>query len=116
MDLIEKYLGEAKKISKAITNRINKLNKYIERANKADIYAVEPDSTWEEAYKFKPITIKGNFLYIEYDAPYSSTSKKNKERFNLNSEDALEDAKWQLNWVLRALKKGYKEEGATWKA
>lgn len=116
MSLLDKYLTEAKakKIPKAVVNTVKKLNNYITRANKDDVFAVEPDSTWETAYEFKPITIKGNFLHIEWTEPYGK--KKDKERFNLNNDDGLSDGKWQLNWVLRALKKGYKEEGKTWKA
>ncbi len=107
----ENYLGEAKS-HKAIENRVKKLNAYIDRANKDDVLAIEPDSTWEEPYEFKPIQIKGNFIYFEWTEPYKK-NKKNKERFNLNNEDHEDDIKYQLNWVLKALKKGYKEDGKT---
>ena len=36
-----------------------------------------------------------------------------KERYNLNNEDHADDIKYQLGWVLKAIKKGYKEDGKT---
>jgi hypothetical protein len=106
------FLTEAPKISKAITNQVAKVNKYIAKHKKDDIYALEPDSTWEEMYEFDPVVIKGQFLYIIYNE-VSKRGKKVKDRYNLNNEDSLGDAKWNLNWIVRSIKRGYKSEGQT---
>jgi hypothetical protein len=115
-ETVEKYLYEAKS-TKAIENRVKKVNGYIAQAKKDDISAVEPDSTWESVYDFEPIEIKGNFIYFKWAEPYarSSKDKNQKERYNLNNEDHLEDVKYMFNWVTRAIKKGYREEGKTFK-
>lgn len=116
-ETVDKYLGEAKS-TKAVENRVKKLNGYIAQAKKDDVSAVEPDSTWESVYDFEPIEIKGKFIYFQWKEPYarSAKDKNKKERYNLNDEMHDEDIKYMLNWVLRAIKKGYKEEGQTFKA
>ena len=38
----------------------------------------------------------------------TSDYKHKKETFAINNEMVMDDLKWQFNWVLRAIKKGYK--------
>jgi hypothetical protein len=104
--------------SKAILNRVKKVNGYIERALKDEVYGIEPDSTWESAYEFEPIEIKGNFIYFKWKEPYDWTSKGKikKERYSLTNELHEDDIKYMFSWITKSLKKGYKQEGKSFKA
>ena len=94
---------------KAVKKLIDKVNRYIAKSNKDDVLAVEPDSTWESAYEFKPVKMSGKNVVFEYTEPYGN--KKNRERFNYENDE--DDLKWQFRWVIRAIKKGYKTDGLT---
>jgi len=104
MKNISQYL-KTSKVPTAIENMVKKVNEEIKKANSDDVYAIEPDSTWETGYEFHPVVIKGNFLYIEH-IEISNPKKIIKDRYNLKE---IDDVKWQLNWITRAIKKGYRE-------
>ena len=95
-----------------MAKKVQTVNKYIAKHRKDDIYAIEPDSTWEEPYEFSPIVVKGKFIYFQWAEPYKK-GKKQKERYNINDEMHEDDIKYMFNWVIKAIKKGYREEGQT---
>lgn len=103
MNKVAVYLQAGKK---QIENKVLQLNKHIEKANRDDILAIEPDSTWESTYKFQPVLIKGNWIHIEYT---DESKRRTKDKYKIDDPDA----NWNLNWILRSLKKGYKAEGKT---
>ena len=93
----------------ATINRIKKANFYIEEAKKADILAIEPDSTWESEYQFTEIKVSENCFTIKYRDIHK---KKNcSDRHYVTNPDSLSDAHWSLSWVVRCIKKGFKAEG-----
>lgn len=86
------------------------IKKLIDQANllisqSEDGRGIEPDGTWESIYEFKPITIKGRFVYVEYSEPLRGTNKKTKDRYNISDYDIVE----VLRWVIRAVKKSIKK-------
>jgi hypothetical protein len=93
---------------KSVQNRIDKVNKYIAKANQDDVWAIEPDSTWEEPYEFEPVKMSGKNVIFKWKEPVGN-GKKGSERINYERDE--DDLKWQFNWVLRAIRKGYKSEG-----
>ena len=95
----------------AVKKYIDNVNKYIAKARKDDIPAVEPDSTWETAYEFEPVTISRKSVVFKWSEVYGG--KKDKEIINYTDEMKTDDLKWQFHWVIRSIKKGYKEEGKT---
>lgn len=96
---------------RAVQKQIDTVNKYISKARKDDIPAVEPDSTWETAYEFEPVKIVRKSVLIQWKEVYGG--KRGKELINYTNDMTVDDLKWQLRWVIRAIKKGYKEEGQT---
>lgn len=85
------------------------IKKLIDQANlligqSEDGIGIEPDGTWESVYEFKPITVKGRFVYVEYSEPYEK-NKKTKDRYAISDYDIVE----VLRWVIRAVKKGIKK-------
>lgn len=91
-----------------INNRIKKLNKLIDKAKKDDIWAIDPDSTMEFVYEFKPIETKGKYLYFVYTEPFRN-DKLNRDRFDMTDYGQLLDIEENFKWVERAIKKGYKD-------
>lgn len=99
---------------RAIAKKVATVNKYIKKHLKDDIYALEPDSTWESAYEFKPVEVKGKYVYFQWVEPMGgngSKTKKFKERYNITNEMHEDDIKHMLSWVVRSIKRGYKSEG-----
>ena len=92
--------------------RVARLNDEIEMANKADILAVEPDSTWESEYKFEPVKLGKRFVTVTWRDIYGCTGRQS-ERVALSNNT---DASFLLNWVRRAIKKGYREAGIDFNA
>jgi hypothetical protein len=99
----------AKMTEKTVKRWVDKVNKEIAKANRDGVYAVEPDSTWESVYEFKPIRLQGKYVIFEYDDVYAVGNKRQKDRFNWTNEMNEDDLKWQFRWVQRAIKKGYRE-------
>lgn len=93
-----------------LTRRVDQVNQYIEKAEQEDIYAVEPDSTWEENYEFEPIRLSERFLYVNYTEP-SNRGKKVSDRYNIKNPSHEDDIRFVLSWIIRAIKKGYRSEG-----
>ena len=91
---------------KAVKKYIDKVNKEIARSNRDEVQAVEPDSTWESVYEFKPIRLQGKNVIFQYKDVYEN--KVEKDKFNYTIDDNG-DLAWQFKWVLRAIKKGYKQ-------
>lgn len=71
---------------------------------------IEPNGTWEEMYEFFPITLVGRFLYINYKEPYNQ-NKDYRERFNVVDPETKQDLSYMLSWIIKSIKKGFKEEG-----
>lgn len=98
---------------KALERQVKKVNTAIAKAKKDDVYGVEVDSTWEENYEFLPVKMSTKVIIFQYKEVYKNF-KLMKDRFYI-TEDNLDDIKWNLRWVIRCLKKGYKSEGMTLK-
>jgi len=105
----ENELNE-RKIPKSLFNKVELTNKWIKEISKEDLFAIEPDSTWESSYDFKEIKHPNNFMTIEY-TEFGGAKDKHKERFSLKNEQGLEDAMWHLSWIIRSIKKGFREAG-----
>ena len=102
-DLLTEAETKEVKIPANIKKLINDANMLISQSE--DGYAIEPDGTWESVYEFKPVTIKGRFVYIEYSEPLRGTNKKTKDKYSISGYDIVE----VLRWVIRAVKKGIKK-------
>lgn len=96
---------------RAVQKWVDKVNKYISKARRDDIYAVEPDSTWESVYEFEPVRIVRKSVVFKWSEVYGN--KRETEKINYEDEMREDDLKWQFRWVIRAIKKGYREEGET---
>lgn len=94
---------EDMKLSSTLKKLVNDANILIDKCNKEDWYAIEPDGTWESIYKFKPITVNGKFITVEYSEPLDG-NKKWKDKYSIDDYDIVE----VLRWAIRALKKGYR--------
>lgn len=97
-----------------IKKLVDKTNKYINQAIKDGISPVEPDSTWETVYDIEPIKLSGKFVTFKYTEVYGGTKVHN-ERFKYDKDDYfyIDELKYMFRWVIKAVKKGYKEEGKT---
>jgi hypothetical protein len=98
-----------------IERKIEKLNAVIELANYLDIFAIEPDSTWESVYEFDKIFINGkNQVVFTYNDVYKFSESKQVEKFTTSENSNCmwsEDLNWQFNYVKRAFRKAFKESG-----
>ena len=81
---------------KTVERKVEDLNMMIKALNAQHLFAIEPDSTWESLYEFKPITFNERFIYFEYREIFKT--KPIKERFNLNNEDHVEDLRYKFSW------------------
>jgi hypothetical protein len=116
--LNSEYICEAKKkvdYIRKFKKKVDEVNKYIEQAKKDDIWAIEPDSTWESPYIFEPVKLTKTQLVVTYWEDLYKKKKKtvDKVSFAQDKDNYPEfgDTKHMLSWIKRAIKKGYKEEG-----
>ena len=98
------------KIPSALVKRINDVNALIEKAKTDEVYAIEPDGTWESAYIFNPINVGKAKATISYVEPYHN-NKVNSEVYDLRNQFRYNEFKYGLNWIIRSIKKGYRQEG-----
>lgn len=104
-NFMKNYTDFLNESNSSLLKLIKDANDLIDQSQKEDWLAIEPDNTWEEAYAFKPIVTKGNFVYIEYNEPYNN-NKLYKDRYTLSNEDLIPN----IRWVIKALKKGLKNK------
>ena len=101
----------------SLQRRIDKANAAIAQAAKDDVWAVETDSTWENEIVHHPIEVKGDWITFKYEDKSEFNRKKaeKKERYKWNSVDGMhdEDISYMLSWIVKTIKKGYREEGKT---
>lgn len=97
------------KINKTLKKQIDLLNAQIDDMKDKEIYAIEPDSTWESCYEFKSISFNEKFIWIRYHELYSK-KPINTVRITLSDYMAEEDTREAFSWVRRAIKKGIKEQ------
>jgi len=97
------------KIKAGLQRRIDKANNLIAKANEQDVLGIEPDSTWESAYKYSPIVTKGRFIYFQLSI-VDQKGKIDKDRFNMANPEHYDDISYLLNHTIRALKKGFKAD------
>jgi hypothetical protein len=96
------------KITKAVLNRVNKVNEAINEAINADVSPVECDSTYEEAYEFKPLVVN------KQSVTFISTSRDHVRNIPMTTKETIrnsEDFKYYMSYILKCVKKGFKEEG-----
>jgi hypothetical protein len=98
------------KIPSALVKRINDVNALIEKAKTDEVYAIEPDGTWESAYIFNPINVGKARATISYVEPYHN-DKLYSEMYDLRNQFRYNEFKYGLNWIIRSIKKGYRQEG-----
>lgn len=114
---LKDILNEAPDLTdKQVKSLVDKANKYINQAIKDDVNPVEPDSTWESVYEFEPVKLSGKFVTFKYTDVYGSSSRKvHTERYKYDKQDEfyIDEMKYMFKWIIRAVKKGYKEEGKT---
>lgn len=106
-------MKKQKDYSKKFAKRIDALNALIQQAKQDDVAAIEPDSTWESEYIFEKVWIEKNVLKLSYNELYSPTKKcpiVDKVALKLDAERDFEATRYKLNWIKRAIKKGYTAE------
>lgn len=109
------FLNESKvDYIKKFQKQVNLVNSWIEQANKDDILAIEPDSTWESPYEFEPLELTPKKLIVKYKEDYVKP-KKEDILFSRDVKNDFEDIKYIFSWIKRAIKKGYREEGKVFK-
>lgn len=114
------YVGDDKKVyfkkggtvSGALKKRIDTANKYINFAIEKGMSGyTDFGGTVESIIEFtKPIRVQNQYVYVEYDMPYQSPEKT---RYNLNKDFTEEELRSEINYLIRAVKKGAKENGIT---
>ena len=97
------------KFPKSIEGLIMKANAFINKADEHDVYAIEPDSTWESEYKFYPIMVKGPRVTITHTEVYPN--KDFKDRYDIRNPEKLMELKYAISWIIRSIKKGFRSEG-----
>jgi hypothetical protein len=110
---LKNILNEGEGLSSNVVKKmVDTANKYIDKSNKDEILAVEPDGTWESVYEFEPIKLAGSYVTVIHKEVYGKKGTK-KERFKWDKDDwsHIDELKYTLRWVVRSIKKGYKEEG-----
>jgi hypothetical protein len=96
------------KITKRIENRVNKVNEAIARLIEADISAVECESTFESAFKIEPLTVNKTSVTFKSSAYDFARCKTVKETITIRND---EDFRYYMSYILKCIKKGFKEEG-----
>lgn len=96
-------------MKKKLLKKIEETNKYIEQANKDEVWAIDCESTWESCYIYEPIVYNDRFIYIKYKDVHEKESFKS--RFNVNNEDQIEGLLYNLGQIKKEIKKGYRNEG-----
>jgi hypothetical protein len=101
--------GKIKKFPVAIKRRVEELNDLIKWAEDKDNFVYsDMGSTWGSYLIFKkPVAIKNQFVYVEYDNGHDR--KPVKERYNVNQESSLDELKYTLSQILRAYRKAKKD-------
>jgi hypothetical protein len=105
-----------KKVSKRILDKINLINEMLPSVNGCSNYAYTYNGgTYPHQISIKPITVKNQFVTITNNG---GTFIDNKERFNVNKTDSLDEfGSVYLNVTLKAILKAFvqllKEEQKT---
>ena len=93
-------------------NRVNEISELIAKANKDEVWAIEPDSTWETNYEFISIKLLKTRIAVKYNE-YNGIKPKEVLDYALLSRP--EDVNYMLSWIKRSIKKGYKESERNYK-
>lgn len=90
----------------AMINKVCAIDALIKQALHDEIWAIEPDSTWETMYEFQSIELMKTKIKIKY---FEYNGVNNKFVIDSTQLSAKEDIKYVLSWVKRAINKGYKQ-------
>jgi hypothetical protein len=93
---------------KNLAKQVAEIQALIDKAKEDDIMAIEPDSTWETGYWFDKIVLLKTRLTIYYKEYNGIPDDKIHKDITMLSQK--EDIKYVLNWVKRAINKGYNED------
>jgi hypothetical protein len=95
------FIG-AVKGSSAIQRKVAEVNKLIQQAK--GLYVLDPTSTWESAYRFKPYKYSRGVLFESYDINSGRGWEKRSERWgSFDADMVLSHTKKMLK---RAIRKG----------
>jgi hypothetical protein len=105
-------LREGFDYQKLLGKSIATTQEMIDKANADDVYAIEPDGTWETMYRFEKIMLMNTRLRIQYQENNGRGWKPMVDDVNLTQDriNNFDEAKYMLAWVRRAIKKGYTRE------
>lgn len=105
-------LKEGFDYQKLLGKSIATTQEMIDKANADDVYAIEPDGTWETMYRFEKIMLMNTRLRIQYQENNGRGWKPVVDDVNLTQDriNNFDEAKYMLAWVRRAIKKGYTRE------
>ena len=84
-----------KTVQPALKRRIDLANKYIDFAKKNEYF---------------PIFVNNQFVKVAYDEG-GMFGQHFRERYNVNHESMISDLKFEINLIIRSIKKGAKDEG-----
>ena len=105
------FLSEAFDYQKYLGKSIAKTNEMIEQAKQDDVYAIEPDGTWESQYMFDKVVLMNTRLRILYKENNGRGWEDKVDDVNLTQDRNMnfDETRGLLNWVRKAIKKGYTE-------
>lgn len=101
-----------KKNHNKLQKKVDEVNARIKKAIKDDIWAIEPNSTWESLYKFEKLVLLKTRLKVYYKEDSGYGWKDKIDSINLTEDSAwdYESSMAMFVWILKAIKKGYKRE------
>ena len=101
-----------KTVQPALKRRIDLANKYIDFAKKNDVRGWDyAGSTFPTVIiEYFPIFVNNQFVKVAYDEG-GMFGQHFRERYNVNHESMISDLKFEINLIIRSIKKGAKDEG-----
>jgi hypothetical protein len=113
-----KILSEAKlsgtKEHAKLKKKVDLVNKWIAYHKEHNVYALEPDSTFENQYEFESVKLNKDNIAVTYRELDLRTWKwkttTDTEYFEDDEDYDLEEIYWKLKWVIRSIKRGLKRE------
>lgn len=96
------FIGAVKGAS-AIAKKVAEVNALIEEANRLDAYVLDPTSSWESQYKFKPYKFSRGVLFETYSKNSGRRWEHETDRYA--SKDALMVLNTTARWLRTAIRK-----------
>jgi hypothetical protein len=96
------FIGAVKGASK-IAKKVAEVNALIQEANSLNAYVLDPSSTWESQYKFKPYKYSRGVLFETYRMNSGTGWKNYSDRWS--SSDAMDILNSVAKWHRSAIRK-----------